>query len=138
MTKWLLLITVFVLARGLSSCGDEELTSVTVDLMDSNGKSIGIAESTEEDNGVRVKMNATGLPVGSHGIHFHEVGECEAPDFESAYGHFNPTGASHGMEQKEGPHADGTVEDEFLVEQVTRDSPFHPRRSGGWENPAVR
>jgi superoxide dismutase, Cu-Zn family len=112
--------------------GDEKLSFATVNLMDSNGKPIGTAELTEEDNGVRVKVNATDLPEGPHGFHFHEAGKCEAPDFESAGGHFNPTGASHGMEQKEGPHAgdlpnlevgaDGTVADEFLAEHVTLES----------------
>jgi Cu-Zn family superoxide dismutase len=112
--------------------GDGKLSFATVNLMDSNGKPIGTAELTEEDNGVRVKVNATDLPEGPHGFHFHEAGKCEAPDFESAGGHFNPTGASHGMEQKEGPHAgdlpnlevgtDGTVTDEFLAEHVTLES----------------
>lgn len=111
---------------------DEELTFATVDLVKSNGKSVGTAELTEEDSGVRVKVNATDLPEGLHGFHFHEAGKCEAPDFESAGGHFNPTGASHGLEEKEGPHAgdlpnlevgeDGTVEDEFLAEHVTLES----------------
>ncbi|MER2089996.1 MAG: superoxide dismutase family protein [Sporosarcina sp.] len=111
---------------------DDELSFATVDLMNSDGKSVGTAELTEEDRGVRVKVNATDLPEGLHGFHFHEVGKCEAPDFESAGGHFNPTGASHGLEEKEGPHAgdlpnlevgeDGTVKDEFLAEQVTLES----------------
>lgn len=111
---------------------EEELSFATVNLMNSDGKSVGTAELTEEDDGVRVKVNATDLPEGLHGFHFHETGKCEAPDFESAGGHFNPTGASHGLEEKEGPHAgdlpnlevgaDGTVEDEFLAEHVTLES----------------
>src|SRR5690606_25253705 len=66
---------------------------------------------------------------GLHGFHFHEKGICEAPDFESAGGHFNPTGASHGLDHEDGPHAgdlpnlevgpDGTVKEEFFVENLT-------------------
>jgi len=155
MRKWLLLLSVFAFAIGLAACGDgkddtapateadgeaidgttaeetsdEELSLATVNLMNSDGKSVGTGELTEEDGGVRVKVNATDLPEGPHGFHFHEVGKCEAPNFESAGGHFNPTGGNHGLEQNEGPHAgdlpnlevgaDGTVEDEFLAEQVT-------------------
>ncbi|KXH84042.1 superoxide dismutase family protein [Sporosarcina sp. HYO08] len=108
---------------------DGELLSATVALNDREGNSIGTAELTEEENGVKVKVNATGLPEGPHGFHFHEAGKCEAPDFEAAGGHFNPTGASHGLDHEEGPHAgdlpnlevgaDGAVHEEFVAKQVT-------------------
>jgi Cu-Zn family superoxide dismutase len=42
---------------------------------------------------------------GEHGLHIHETGECTAPDFSSAGGHFNPTDAEHGLLQPDGPHA---------------------------------
>jgi Cu-Zn family superoxide dismutase len=40
-----------------------------------------------------------------HAMHFHETGKCEGPDFKSAGGHFNPSGADHGMDMPNGPHA---------------------------------
>ncbi|MCZ2259750.1 superoxide dismutase family protein [Sporosarcina sp. G11-34] len=108
---------------------DEDLLIVKVDLMDSSGDSIGTAELTDKDDGVQVKLNAKGLSEGTHGIHFHEVGKCEVPDFESAGGHFNPADTSHGINHEEGPHAgdlpnlevgeDGEVNEEFLAEHVT-------------------
>jgi len=108
---------------------DEDQLIVKVDLMDSDGDSIGTAELTDEDDGVQVKLNAKGVSEGAHGIHFHEVGKCEVPDFESAGGHFNPADTSHGLDHKEGPHAgdlpnlnvgeDGEVDEEFLAEDVT-------------------
>ena len=108
---------------------DKDLLIVKVDLMDSSGDSIGTAELTEKDDGVQVKLNAKSVPEGTHGIHFHEVGTCEVPDFESAGGHFNPADTSHGLDHKEGPHAgdlpnlnvgeDGEVNEEFLAEHVT-------------------
>lgn len=116
----------------MSGTGEGELSSATADLIDTNGKSVGVAELAEEEDGVRVKVNVTGLPEGVHGFHFHEIGKCEAPDFESAGGHFNPTGADHGLENESGPHAgdlpnlevgaDGTADEEFLVELVTLES----------------
>lgn len=108
---------------------DEELSFVTVDMKDGGGNSVGTVELNEENDSVRVKVNANGLPEGTHGFHFHEFGKCEAPDFESAGSHFNPTGADHGLDHESGPHAgdlpnlevgaDGTVDEEFFAEHVT-------------------
>lgn len=105
------------------------LPPVTVHLKDRDGKSVGTAELAEEEDGLRIMVDAKDLPEGTHGFHFHEKGVCEAPDFESAGGHFNPTNASHGLDHKEGPHAgdmpnlkvdaDGTVKKEFTVKNLT-------------------
>lgn len=108
---------------------DEDLLIVMVDLMDSSGDSIGTAELTNKDDGVQVKLNAKGVSEGTHGIHFHEVGKCDVPDFKSAEGHYNPSDTSHGLDHKDGPHAGdlpnlevdeaGEVNEEFLAEHVT-------------------
>jgi superoxide dismutase, Cu-Zn family len=109
--------------------GTDEIEVVRVDLIDAKGESVGTAELTEEENGVLVNVKAENLPEGPHGFHFHEAGKCEAPDFETAGGHFNPTDAEHGLENDKGPHAgdlpnlevgkDGKVEEEFVAEHVT-------------------
>ncbi|MBT2582681.1 superoxide dismutase family protein [Planococcus sp. ISL-109] len=106
-----------------------EIQMLTVEFLNVDGDAIGTAELTEEDTGVLVKLNVEGLEPGTHGIHFHEEGLCEAPDFESAGGHFNPTGASHGHDNPDGPHAgdlknievadDGTSMDELTAENLT-------------------
>lgn len=108
---------------------DDKLPSLTVNLMDGNGKPVGTAELIEEEDALRIMVEAENLPEGLHGFHFHEKGVCEASDFESAGGHFNPTGASHGLDHEDGPHAgdlpnlevgpDGTVKEEFFVENLT-------------------
>ncbi len=108
---------------------DDKLPFVTVNLMDGNGKPVGTVELTEEEDALRVIVDAKDLPEGLHGFHFHEKGVCEAPDFESAGGHFNPTEASHGLDHEGGPHAgdlpnlevgpDGTAKEEFFVENLT-------------------
>lgn len=108
---------------------DDKLPFLTVNLTDRDGKSVGTAELTEEEDALRIMVDAKNLPEGTHGFHFHEKGVCEAPDFESAGGHFNPTGANHGLDHEEGPHAgdlpnlkvgpDGTVKEEFFVDNLT-------------------
>jgi Cu-Zn family superoxide dismutase len=44
---------------------------------------------------VEVTVAVRGLSPGQHGIHVHESGRCEAPQFLSAGAHFNPSGAPH-------------------------------------------
>lgn len=39
---------------------------------------------------VEITVNVTGLKPGTHGIHLHAIGKCEAPGFTSAGGHFDP------------------------------------------------
>jgi Cu-Zn family superoxide dismutase len=77
----------------------------TAELRDAQGASVGTATLEEGATGVRIALDLTGLPEGPHGFHIHQTGECTAPTFESAGGHFNPTGAQHGLENPQGPHA---------------------------------
>lgn len=39
---------------------------------------------------VEITVNVKGLKPGTHGIHLHAIGKCEAPAFTSAGGHFDP------------------------------------------------
>jgi superoxide dismutase, Cu-Zn family len=73
--------------------------------LNTQGKAIGKAELTEGVNGVQVKVEAASLTPGEHGLHFHQIGKCDAPDFKSAGDHFNPQGKKHGTANPEGPHA---------------------------------
>ncbi|OYW63170.1 MAG: hypothetical protein B7Z32_13305, partial [Hydrogenophilales bacterium 12-64-13] len=34
----------------------------------------------------------------------HTTGRCDAPDFQTAGGHLNPTGTKHGLSNPAGPH----------------------------------
>jgi Cu-Zn family superoxide dismutase len=56
----------------------------------------GTVTFTEVDGQVQVEADLTGLTPGAHGFHVHEVGDCSAPDFSSAGGHFAPEGHPHG------------------------------------------
>lgn len=75
------------------------------DLANSQGAHVGTATLKETAQGVRVALDVANLPPGVHGFHLHAVGKCEAPDFKSAGGHFNPEGKLHGLENPAGHHA---------------------------------
>jgi Cu-Zn family superoxide dismutase len=91
-----------------------ESEPVSVDLTDVDGRVVASATFTQTDSGLNIVVQSTsegdgsGLEAGLHGIHIHETGVCdpegETP-FESAGGHFNPTGAPHGALEDEESHA---------------------------------
>lgn len=70
-----------------------------------DGASVGTAVAEEVDGAIRVTVEAHGLPKGERGTHVHTTGKCEAPDFASAGGHWNPGTTKHGKENPLGPHA---------------------------------
>lgn len=74
-------------------------------LVDSAGEEVGTATLVQEAEGVRITVSVDGLEPGRRGFHIHEHGRCDAPDFESAGGHFAPGDQQHGTENPEGPHA---------------------------------
>ena len=77
------------------------------ELSDASGRSIGLVRFTETTMGiVEISLEASGLPPGVHAAHVHATGRCDAPDFTSAGGHFNPFNKSHGIYfSPNGPHA---------------------------------
>jgi Cu-Zn family superoxide dismutase len=56
----------------------------------------GGSDAPLQSRSVTVLARVGGLPPGFHGFHIHTTGECTPPDFMSAGGHLNLTGASHG------------------------------------------
>ncbi len=92
-----------LLAAGATPLAAEEGRAVLRSL---EGTEIGTATFRPAGfGGLILTLAATGLTPGAHGFHLHEVGECDAETgFESAGGHLNPTGRSHGWLSEMGPH----------------------------------
>jgi len=74
-------------------------------LLDPDGKEVGTVTLIAVPTGVLLDADLTALPPGDHAFHIHGVGKCEAPDFKSAGGHFNPEEDEHGLMNEAGPHA---------------------------------
>jgi superoxide dismutase, Cu-Zn family len=52
----------------------------------------------------QMRVIASGLQPGLHGLHIHAVGRCDAPDYKSAGGHWNPAARQHGRDNPMGSH----------------------------------
>lgn len=73
------------------------------DIKNAQGVKVGSAKITASGDSVKISVKVSKLDPGDHGIHIHNVGKCEAPDFKSAGPHFNPTNAHHGMNNEQDP-----------------------------------
>ena len=101
----------------------------TFALTGGDGAAMGSVILSEDPNGVTIKIDASGLPAGAHGVLLHTTGLCEGPKFASAGGHWNPAGKQHGRDNPAGAHrgdlanfevaAGGSGSTSFLVAGVT-------------------
>lgn len=73
-------------------------------LINALGAPIGTVRAWQTAGGVMFRIDAGGLPQGTHGIHVHAIGRCDPPEFTSAGAHWNPTDRKHGMNNPAGPH----------------------------------
>ena len=73
-------------------------------LIRSDGAAIGTVRVFQEPTGVMLRINATGLPQGQHGVHVHATGRCDPPGFTSAGAHWNPAQRQHGHLNPTGAH----------------------------------
>ena len=73
-------------------------------LINASGANIGRVDLRQGPTGLVIKVEASGLTPGWHGIHIHATGECAAP-FTSSGAHINhgEPKAPHGLLNAEGP-----------------------------------
>lgn len=82
------------LALGLLLCAgvaqaqqDASAPTLSSQLLGPGGKPIGTVTLTDAPKGVLVRVQATGLPPGWHGMHFHEKGDCSDDKFMKSGAH---------------------------------------------------
>jgi superoxide dismutase, Cu-Zn family len=100
----LLVIPALLCFSAAAALADTAPKSAHADIMDAKGAKVGTAKLKAVKDGVEVSVKVEGLTPGDHGFHIHTVGKCEAPDFKTAGGHFNPTMAHHGVNNTMDPH----------------------------------
>jgi superoxide dismutase, Cu-Zn family len=100
-TALVVLITSF--APALGSAAEPTVPLRTV-FHDAAGREVGWARLQQNGKDILMRLEAKNLSPGTHGVHLHAVGKCDAPDFASAGGHWNPTGKQHGKYNSAGMH----------------------------------
>lgn len=75
----------------------------TAELMNNEGESIGTVSLTQAPTGLLMRVEASSLESGWHGIHIHAVGDCSDDAFQNAGSHINHGQAPHGLLNPEGP-----------------------------------
>ncbi|HEY0113517.1 MAG TPA: superoxide dismutase family protein [Allosphingosinicella sp.] len=78
--------------------------ALDAELHDPTGRTLGRALVEQAGDSVRVRVEAVAMGAGAYGAHIHMTGRCEAPDFESAGAHWNPTRVQHGKDNPGGMH----------------------------------
>lgn len=78
--------------------------AASTQLRDSGGRTVAAASASEVGDGLRVRVEASGLAPGVYGAHLHAIGRCDPPSFESAGPHWNPGNREHGRDNPRGQH----------------------------------
>lgn len=101
---------IFTSAFVLTACSGVETSTTKImqkDILTATGDVLGVIKLQDLGvDGTEVTVSVSGLSqAGTHAMHFHEIGFCEAPSFTSSGGHYNPTNMDHGKMSANGPHA---------------------------------
>jgi len=73
-------------------------------LINGAGGSAGAVQAEPRQGGYYLRIAASGLSPGEHGLHLHSVGRCDGPNFQSAGPHWNPANKQHGHLNPLGAH----------------------------------
>ncbi|RYM08667.1 MULTISPECIES: superoxide dismutase family protein [Sphingobium] len=103
------LLTALPIVLAASACATTTGTAsaaptASAKLAAADGSARGMATVTQAADGLHVVVKAMGLTPGIHAVHIHTTGQCAAPDFASAGGHWNPTARQHGKDNPAGMH----------------------------------
>ena len=130
---------VFLFGAFAAGAQESKPKSVTVDIKNAQGQSVGTAVLSPAAKGVKIKLDIKSLPPGDHSIHIHQMAKCEPPDFKSAGPHFDPSGSHthEGLPAGDIPDfslivaADGTAHASTVAPNVTLGSDDHSVFSNG-------
>ncbi len=125
--------------------GKDKPRELVVHLKTSTGADAGTATFKETMSGkLHIKLALMNLPEGDHAVHIHQNPVCDAPDFKTAGGHFNPDKKQHGTKNPLGHHAgdlpqniavgmDGKADATFTVDYLSLkpDAPDSILANGG-------
>jgi Cu-Zn family superoxide dismutase len=78
---------------------------LVIPIKTSTGEDAGTATFRQGKKNLTIKLDLKNLPVGEHAVHIHAKPMCDAPDFKTAAGHFNPESKQHGTMNPMGHHA---------------------------------
>jgi Cu-Zn family superoxide dismutase len=134
-----------LLALSIPASAAKHDKDLVVHLKTSDGKDAGTATFRETmGNKLHIKLDLKNLPEGEHAVHIHEHPVCDAPDFKTAGGHFNPDKKQHGLKNPQGHHnddlpqniavgMDGTANASFTVDYLSLkpDAPDSILANGG-------
>ena len=85
----------------LPACRPGEQGTAVIQGTQPGSKISGTATLMPVTNGLKISIRVANVPPGTHGIHFHEQGNCGDAG-KAAGGHYNPDGVKHGFLPKDG------------------------------------
>jgi Cu-Zn family superoxide dismutase len=99
--------------------------ALVIPLKTSTGQDAGTATFQEGKKGkLTIKLSLKNLPPGEHAVHIHAKPLCDAPDFKTAGGHFNPESKQHGSLNPMGHHAGDLPQNVTVGEDRTAQATF--------------